>query len=192
MLTLVECHHDYTDSVTQARVQYIFMRSRVQTPVEVLIFFFRHLHFTSLHELHSQLRGSFFISVISFPQFIYIWFIYDLFHTHHSHSSLSQEHANPQLTTPNVSGFIAQLVRASHRYREVTGSNPVEVLNFFQDSLCNCINCVHNWEDHPSFDTWWTRWNVCCLKKLKLTYPKFYAFLMWNGGSDFPERKNMA
>ena len=24
---------------------------------------------------------------------------------------------------PNVSGFIAQLVRASHRYREVTGSN---------------------------------------------------------------------
>ena len=31
---------------------------------------------------------------------------------------------------PNVSGFIAQLVRASHRNREVTGSNPVEVLNF--------------------------------------------------------------
>ena len=30
----------------------------------------------------------------------------------------------------NVSGFIAQLVRASHRYREVTGSNPVEVLNY--------------------------------------------------------------
>ena len=30
----------------------------------------------------------------------------------------------------NVSGFIAQLVRASHRYREVTGSNPVEVLTF--------------------------------------------------------------
>ena len=33
--------------------------------------------------------------------------------------------------------------RASHRYREVTGSNPVEVLNFFQASLRNCINCVH-------------------------------------------------
>ena len=32
--------------------------------------------------------------------------------------------------TPNVSGFIALLVRASHRNREVTGSNPVEVLNF--------------------------------------------------------------
>ena len=31
---------------------------------------------------------------------------------------------------PNVSGVIAQLVRASHQYREVTGSNPVEVLTF--------------------------------------------------------------
>ena len=29
-------------------------------------------------------------------------------------------------------GFIAQLVRASHRYREVTGSNPVEILNFYR------------------------------------------------------------
>ena len=32
-----------------------------------------------------------------------------------------------------------KLIRASHRYREVTGSNPVEVLNFFQASLRNCI-----------------------------------------------------
>ena len=31
---------------------------------------------------------------------------------------------------PNVSGFIALLVRASHQYREVTRSNPVEVLTF--------------------------------------------------------------
>ena len=30
---------------------------------------------------------------------------------------------------------------------EVTGSNPVEVLNFFQASLRNCINCVHC-DDH--------------------------------------------
>ena len=29
-----------------------------------------------------------------------------------------------------VSGYIAQLVRASYRYRKVTGSNPVEVLTF--------------------------------------------------------------
>ena len=34
-----------------------------------------------------------------------------------------------------------------HRYREVTSSNPVEVLTFFQASLRNCINCVHC-DDH--------------------------------------------
>ena len=33
--------------------------------------------------------------------------------------------------------------KVSHRYREVTGSNPVEVPNFFQASLRNCMNCVH-------------------------------------------------
>ena len=32
---------------------------------------------------------------------------------------------------PNISDFIAQLVRALHWYHKVTGSNPVEVLNFF-------------------------------------------------------------
>ena len=37
---------------------------------------------------------------------------------------------NEKWPAPNVSGFIAQLVRASHRYREVTGSNPVEALTF--------------------------------------------------------------
>ena len=31
--------------------------------------------------------------------------------------------------------------------REVKGSNPVEVLNFFQASLRNCINSVHC-DDH--------------------------------------------
>ena len=44
---------------------------------------------------------------------------------------------------PNVSSFIAQLVEHRTGNREVTGSNPVEVLNFFQASLPNCINCVH-------------------------------------------------
>ena len=33
------------------------------------------------------------------------------------------------------------------KWRVQTGSNPVEVLNFFQASLRNCINCVHC-EDH--------------------------------------------
>ena len=54
----------------------------------------------------------------------------------------------------NVSGFIAHLVRAPHRYPEVTGSCPVEVLNIFQVSFRNCINCVHmyNCEDQCPFD----------------------------------------
>ena len=65
-----------------------------------------------------------FRTLISYPQFIYmIHFIYhfivDSFHT-----------GTHKWPAPNVSGFIAQLVRASHRYREVTGSNPVENLNF--------------------------------------------------------------
>ena len=43
--------------------------------------------------------------------------------------------------------FIAQLVRASHRYHEVTGSNPVEVLTFsgfFTQLLdvCKLLNFV--------------------------------------------------
>ena len=53
---------------------------------------------------------------------------------------------------PNVSGFIAQLVERRTGIREVTGSSPVEVLNFFQASLRNCKNCDHNCEDHSSFD----------------------------------------
>ena len=40
--------------------------------------------------------------------------------------------------------FIAQLVRASHRNREVTGSNPVEVLNF--SGFSNNWLLVPNWE----------------------------------------------
>ena len=52
---------------------------------------------------------------------------------------------------PNVSGFLAELVRASHRCSEVTGSNPVEVLTF-QAFIHNCLNCVHNCEDHSLLD----------------------------------------
>ena len=48
---------------------------------------------------------------------------------------------------PYVSGFKTQLVERLTGNREVTGSNPVEVLDFFQASLRNCINCVHC-DDH--------------------------------------------
>ena len=48
---------------------------------------------------------------------------------------------------PSVSGFIAQLIEHRTGNQEVTGSNPVEVMNFFQASLRNWINCVHC-DDH--------------------------------------------
>ena len=50
---------------------------------------------------------------------------------------------NPQLPCSQRQWFRSSVGRASHQYREVTGSNPVEVLNVFQASLGNCINCVH-------------------------------------------------
>ena len=83
-----------------------------------------------------------FISAILMIYFIYI------FHIHLFHGNI-WTHNWPAL---NNSGFIAQLVRASHWYREVTGSNPVEVLNFFSGFWGNCITCVHNSNDHSSFD----------------------------------------
>ena len=60
---------------------------------------------------------------------------------------LSREHMNPQLTCSQRQWLHSSVGRASHRYREVTGSNPVEVLNFFQASSRSCINCVHC-DDH--------------------------------------------
>ena len=48
---------------------------------------------------------------------------------------------------PTVSGFIAQLVRASHRYRVQTPLNSW----LFHASTRNCLNCVHNCDDHSLF-----------------------------------------
>ena len=88
----------------------------------------------------------------SYPQFTY-----DFFHMYHSFTYLSREHMNPKLTCSQRQWLHSSVGRtlklASHRYREVTGSSPVEVLNFFQASLRNCKNCDHNCEDHSSFDT---------------------------------------
>ena len=67
-----------------------------------------------------------FISAVHIIMIHFIYhFIIDLFPTG------TLEPTNDH-SAPNISGFIhvAQLVRASHWYREVTGSNPVEVLNF--------------------------------------------------------------
>ena len=64
----------------------------------------------------------------------------------------SREHMNPKLTCSQRQWLHSPVGRASHWYREVTGSSPVEVLNFFQASLRNCKNCDHNCEDHSSFE----------------------------------------
>ena len=97
--------------------------------------------FTQLHKLGS-LRRSFlhfhFISVV------HIWYISYIINTHFFHGNI-WTHNWP---APNVSGFIAQLAEHRTGNREVTGSNPVEVLNFFfQASLRNYINCLHC-DDH--------------------------------------------
>ena len=55
----------------------------------------------------------------------------------------NKSYMNPQLTCSQRQWLQSSVGRASHRYREVTVSNPVEVLNFFQASLRSCINCVH-------------------------------------------------
>ena len=60
---------------------------------------------------------------------------------------------NPQLTCSQRQWFHSSVGRALHRYREITCSNPVEVLNFFQASLRNCINCVHC-DDHFLIFIW--------------------------------------
>ena len=106
-------------------------------PVEVLDFFFFQASLRNCLNCVSLRRS--YLHFISFPQFIYmIHFIY------HQHSFLSREHMNPQLTCSQRQWLHSSVGRASHRYREVTGSNPVEVLDFFffQASLRNCLNCV--------------------------------------------------
>ena len=42
---------------------------------------------------------------------------------------------------------IAKRSLKKKKFRTSTGSNPIEVLNFFQASLRNCINCIH-YDDH--------------------------------------------
>ena len=112
-------------------------RSRVQTPLKSWIF---SGFFTQLHKLRS-LRQSFLH--LHFIYAVPIWFISDITLT----LILSREHMNPQLTCSQRQWFHSSVGRALHRYREVTCSNSVEVLNFFQASLRNRINCVHC-DDH--------------------------------------------
>ena len=78
-----------------------------------------------------------------------------------------------------VSGFIAQLVTASHRYREVTGSNPVEVQAFIR----NCLNCVHNGDDQSLLELYvFTRKDLCIGMSRQVIYETFisnFSILMY-------------
>ena len=66
---------------------------------------------------------------------------------------LSLEHKKTWLTS--FSGSKAQLVWASHRYREVTGSNPVQVLNFLQTSYAIALSTItKNMLCHPGPPAW--------------------------------------
>ena len=104
------------------RASHRYRKGTGLSPVRVLNFF-RLL--MQLHKLHSQLWGSF---------FIWSHFRINIYHIHLLHGKIIWTHNWP---APNTSGFTAQLVRASHQYRETTGSNPIGVLNYFQASYAN-------------------------------------------------------
>ena len=95
-------------------------RSRVQTPLKSWLFQVSiHNCLNCVHNCDDHSLLDFKSAAQYMKHFIYHFtsILHGLIRTH-------------KWPTPNVSGFIAQLVRASHRCREVTGSNPVEVLTF--------------------------------------------------------------
>ena len=55
-----------------------------------------------------------------------------------------------KLTSLPTCGFIPQLVEHRTGIAEVTGSNPVEALNFFRLLLSNCLNWKINCDDQSS------------------------------------------
>ena len=71
---------------------------------------------------------------------IYAWFISYIISFVDSFITGTFEPTKDQLATSVASYNVVQLVRASHRYREVTGSNPVEVLNVWR-LFCFVLFC---------------------------------------------------
>ena len=91
-----------------------------------------------------------FTAKITYHLHIYPQFIYKSFHLHYIISLLSRENMNSQLTSLPMCGFIAQLVEHRTGIAEVTGSNPVEALIFFQASLFQLLKLEIHCEDHIS------------------------------------------
>ena len=110
----------FRSSVGRASHQYREVTG--SNPVEFLNFFSG--FFTQLHKLRSLLRSYLHFHFIFA---VHKWFISYIINTHFFHGNI-WTHNWP---APNVSGFIAQLVEHRTGNREVTGSNPVEVLHFF-------------------------------------------------------------
>ena len=80
------------------------------------------------------------ISSIHFISAVHIWFISFIIHTHFIHRNIWTHNWR----APIVSCFIAQWVEHPTGIREVTGSNLVEFLNFFQAPLRNCISTLRS------------------------------------------------
>ena len=110
-------------------------------PVEALIFF---------RLLYSNCLNWKFTAKITYHLHIYPQFIYGSFHIHYIISLLSRENMNSQLTSLPMCGFIAQLVEHRTGITEVTGSNPVEAMIFFQASLFQLLKLEIHCEDHTS------------------------------------------
>ena len=138
-----------------------------------------------LHKLRSLRRSFLHFHFISAN---HIWFISYIINTHFFHGNI-WTHNWP---APSVSGFIAQLVEHGISNREVTGSNPVEVLNFFQASLGNCINCVHC-DDHffifISFPQFIYDLLHISLTKSFLSLICFRKLWLWNPGAYWSRNK---
>ena len=122
-------------------------------------FFFRLCKLPNCTNCVHSCKGHSSFPFISFPQFIY-----NLFHTSFPFISFMGTHNWP---APNISGFIAQLVWALHRHHEVTGSNPIEVLNFFS-GFTTRLHKLHS-QLGGSFFIWKMYLDVGT-KELSLTY----------------------
>ena len=72
---------------------------------------------------------------------------------------------NSQLTSLPMCGFIAQLVEHRTGIAEVTGSNPVEALIFFQASIFHCLN-------------WKFTAKITYHLQVSVNYPRFRTFLL--------------
>ena len=71
---------------------------------------------------------------------------------HHNVFSNEMKDHDPRSCEHNLCNCVKKPEKKKSGLQRDLGSNPVEVLKFFQASLRNYVNCVHNCEDHPSFD----------------------------------------